>query len=265
MPATTIVNLGLIGAAPQQYLRVLESFGLDLHPKVVLFMLFPGNDLKDAESFQGWLDADTEVDYERWRNERDSRELGPFRKLLEQSYLVSFLRGARKSLISAVGDSSIDFEGGRRIQLVPAVYRSAVRMAHPGDPNFDLVIGTIERARDLTRQQGGQFLVLLMPTKEEVYLPRLGQPAPPLVESFERTLTERGVASLNLVRAFRAHARDAEPLFYEVDGHPNADGYRLIARVVADNLKEFGSSYGLSDQSGSTSQAEPAAGARPTF
>ena len=97
-PDTTIINLGLIGAAPQQYLRVLESFGLDLHPKLVLFMLFPGNDLKDAGSFQGWLAADTEMDYETWRNGRNSRELGPLRKLLEQSYLVTFLRGARRSL-----------------------------------------------------------------------------------------------------------------------------------------------------------------------
>ncbi len=46
-----VINLGMIGAAPQQYLRVLEAFGLGLGPKLVLFMLFPGNDLVDGRAF----------------------------------------------------------------------------------------------------------------------------------------------------------------------------------------------------------------------
>ena len=104
-----------------------------------------------------------------------------------------------------------------------------------------------------------------MPTKEEVYLPRLGQQPLPLVESFERVLTKRGIDSLNLTPELRAHAGDAQPLFYEVDGHPNAEGYQLIARVVADHLQEFGSSYGLPEQLGGTNQAESAGGSRHTF
>ena len=45
-----VVNLGLIGAAPQQYLRVYETFGAQLSPKVLLVGLFLGNDLTDAVS-----------------------------------------------------------------------------------------------------------------------------------------------------------------------------------------------------------------------
>ncbi len=77
-----------------------------------------------------------------------------------------------------------------------------------------------------------------MPTKEEVYLPRVGEPVPPLAEAFRVALTKRGIDSIDLVPAFQAHSRDAaRPLFYEIDGHPNVDGYRLIARVVADYLR----------------------------
>ena len=45
-------NLGLIGSGPEQYTRVLERFGLPLHPAVILYGVFPGNDLDDQEAFE---------------------------------------------------------------------------------------------------------------------------------------------------------------------------------------------------------------------
>ena len=46
-----VLNLGLIGAAPQQYLRVYETFGAKLSPKVLLVGLFLGNDLSRCIKF----------------------------------------------------------------------------------------------------------------------------------------------------------------------------------------------------------------------
>ena len=51
----------------------------------------------------------------------------------------------------------------------------------------------------MTREHGSEFLVLLMPTKEEVYLPRVGEPVPPLAEAFRAALTKRGIDSIDLV------------------------------------------------------------------
>ncbi len=249
LPNLKVINLGLIGAGPQQYLRVLESFGLQLHPELVLFMLFAGNDLYDARQFQQWVDARTDQTYPEWQiTSGQPREVGWLRQLLGGSRLVAFLRGARKSLTASVASTVVDFEDGQRVRLTPAMLESEIDMDHPGDPAFELVMTTIERASAVTREQGGHFVVLLMPTKEEVYLPRVGQPAPPLVANFKDALAQRGIDALDLTPALRAHAGDAAPLFYEIDGHPNANGYRLIARVIADHLKEFGPSYGLPDQ-----------------
>jgi hypothetical protein len=53
----TVINLGLIGAAPQQYLRLYETFGLALRPKVLLVGIFLGNDVWGAKEFERWWRA----------------------------------------------------------------------------------------------------------------------------------------------------------------------------------------------------------------
>jgi len=49
-----VVNLGLVGAGPQQYLRVFERFGRPLNPKVVLVGIYATNDFSDAATFADW-------------------------------------------------------------------------------------------------------------------------------------------------------------------------------------------------------------------
>ena len=71
LPGSRIINLGLIGAAPQQYLRIYETFGQALHPDLVLFCLFPGNDLADAGRFEEWLQAGSPGNYAIWRRSPD--------------------------------------------------------------------------------------------------------------------------------------------------------------------------------------------------
>jgi lysophospholipase L1-like esterase len=241
LPDLEIINLGLIGAAPEQYLRVLEALGLGLSPQLVLFVLFPANDLSDSDSFRRWLAAGTDVPYKEWRI-TGGRESARWRRLLEGSYLVTFLRGVRRSLTSPVAARTIELRDGGRVQLVPGLSDAA--KARPGHPVFELVVDTIDEARAVSNRRGSDFLVLLMPAKEDVYLPVAAEPAPSVILSFKTALQERGIESLDLTPHFRAQARNLPPLFYEVDGHPNEAGYRLIARAVIDHLRDHGRTYG---------------------
>jgi hypothetical protein len=245
----TIMNFALIGGAPQQYLRVLKTETLELNPKLVLFMLFPGNDLKDAQNFQDWLEADTKVTYPEWRSARRApSDWNPLRGLTEGSYLMAFQHALRSTLMLRWTGSTITFGDDQRLQLAPAVYENDALMAHPEHPVFRLVMTTIEKAQRLSRTQGSHFLVLLMPTKEEVYLPLLDKPAPALIENLRPALEAQHIPYIDLTPYFQARARATGPLFFEVDGHPNADGYRLIADVVLDYLNEHGAVYGLGDR-----------------
>ena len=245
----TILNFGLIGGAPQQYLRVLKIEALELNPKLVLFMLFPGNDLSGGNRFQQWLDDDTDMTYPEWRrSRRAASERNVLRRLSHGSYLMALQRSLRSALLSRGAGETIVFGDGQRLQLAPMVYRNDVQMADPAHPVFRLVMTTIEEAQSLSQRQGSHFLVLLMPTKEEVYLPLLDKPAPALIENFRPALEAHDIPYMDLTPHFQARAREVGPLFFEIDGHPNASGYRLIADAVLEYLNEHGKAYGLGDR-----------------
>lgn len=59
----TVYNLGVGGGEPNYYLNALQSFGLSLKPKIAIFMVYEGNDLRGkspqrekAWSFDDWLE-----------------------------------------------------------------------------------------------------------------------------------------------------------------------------------------------------------------
>jgi lysophospholipase L1-like esterase len=240
LPDSRIINLGLPGTAPQQYFRIYETFGQALHPDLVLLCLFPGNDLADAGRFEEWLEAGSPGNYDRWRF-GGRTEQGSFLSRLGQSYALTFLRDARQSLGARFSGRTIEFSDGGRLQLAPAVYARNEEMAQPSHRNFRLVLDAVLRTQALAAENGSRFLVLLVPTKEEVYLPLVDEDPPPATAPFAAEFDRNGVPYLDLTHYFQARAREGEKLFFEVDGHPNAAGYQLLAEVVLDYIRESGS------------------------
>lgn len=68
LPQLRVVNLGLIGASPEQYVRAYETFGISLKPKLLVVGLFPGNDFWDAGLFAKWLEDGVGDNYMAWRD-----------------------------------------------------------------------------------------------------------------------------------------------------------------------------------------------------
>jgi lysophospholipase L1-like esterase len=248
LPGRRIINLGLIGAGPQQYLRIYERFGQALQPDLILFCLFPGNDVADAGRFDAWLEAGAGSDYRLWRHDQDTGDTSVTRRLrgvLTQSYLVILLRDARKKAFARVSGRTIDFADGSHLQLAPAIYAGNESRVQPDHPDFRLVLDTVQRTSALAKRSGSQLLALLVPTKEEVYLPLLDEPPPPAVAPFVAAFEEAGIPYLDLAPRLQASARQGQRLFFEVDGHPNAAGYRLIAEVVLDYMRNNPGCYDL--------------------
>ncbi len=231
-----LINLGLPGAAPQQFTRAYEKFGIPLNPKLLVFGLFPGNDLTDAIAFEQWLAAGSPGNYDHWRFFR-GRIPQAAGGLIRRSYVHALVRETLREYRSPFSGRTIRFADGGRLQLAPrALFRSA-EGAKPGHSEFELVMSAIELARTLSHRHSTELLVVLFPTKEEVHLPLLGEPSPRLVAPFAVELGRRGIPYLDLTPYLQEPARAGERLFFEIDGHPNEAGNRLIADVVFNHLR----------------------------
>lgn len=104
----------------------------------------------------------------------------------------------------------------------------------------------ILRTHDLVEANGGRFIVLLMPTKEEVYRhltePYLGaayldQLAAPRLRLLTFCAAER-LTCLDLTPALSERAQQGQQLFFSDDIHLNALGNRAVAEIVADFLAQ---------------------------
>jgi SGNH hydrolase-like domain, acetyltransferase AlgX len=98
-----VINLGLIGAGTNQYLRVYETFGVKLHPKLILIGAFMENDFWDAEMFDLWLKSGVGGNEMYWkmRGQFEFNSRHPVTSLIGtlrlHSYLFNLVKSARDS------------------------------------------------------------------------------------------------------------------------------------------------------------------------
>jgi hypothetical protein len=185
------------------------------------------------------VSAGSKGNYYLWRSENDDvdSQVG-IGRLLRQSYLAILLGSAWRNAVSQVGGWTIDFPDGGQFQLVPSFY-----VEHQDRGNFRLALDAVHQSRELAQRNASEFLVVLVPTKEEVYLPLVGEEPPPAISQFVQEFDAAGIPYLDLTPGFQARARQQERLFFKVDGHPNAVGYRLMAALIVDHLRSHPDRY----------------------
>lgn len=223
-----VINLSLPGTGPPQYLRVYKKYGTSLRPRLLLFCIFSGNDIRDTRRFQNWEAAGAPGDYSLW-NLTNNDSAHP---LIERSYLLLSLRSAVKSLRARFHSQTIALPSGGRLQLVPEHYKADARLIARADPGFTGIAKTVTEAKALADRTGTQFLVVLFPTKEEVYLPLEGRKYPHLARSIRDSLKATHVEILDLTGTLRSAAHRGPQLYFEIDGHPNELGNHVIAERV---------------------------------
>jgi lysophospholipase L1-like esterase len=248
LPDTKVINLGLIGAGPQQHLRVYETFGVPLQPKILLIGFFLANDFWDAEKFDAWLKSGVDDNYMVWRDFRGATGdrtlfLGD---ALRSTYLYTWARFVREIYRNwrAGEPKDLQLADGSHVKLRPDDLAEHTANIAPGNPIFELGVEALARINAIATSHGTHVIVVLQPSKEETYLPLLdGTPADP-GGPLRAALQARGIEYLDLLPLFREHAAAGAKLFYEFDGHPNAEGYRLTAEGILAHLKSHGGTNG---------------------
>jgi hypothetical protein len=251
LPQYRLLNLGLIGAGPEQYRRVYETFGIQRRPKVLLVGMLMVNDLWDTVMFERWLALGGKGNYMAWRNH--GRYVFTLQEPIEGlknlgrrcSYLYNLVQIAYKTLRWGK-PHLLPFADGTHMQLSPSRLGESATMAQPYYPQFHVVIESLTRLHSRATECGTYVLVIFQPGKEEVYMPLLGELTPDPGAPLRAALDSRGIDFLDLTPAFRRQAQAGQRLFFESDGHPNRAGYRLIASEVLKHLKKNAATYGLS-------------------
>jgi lysophospholipase L1-like esterase len=266
LPRSRVINLGLSGAGAQQYLRVYETFGMKLHPKLVLVGFFARNDFWDDGLFDRWAKLNVGIRYMVWRNFGRPKKVGfdpdrPIASIIRTLQwkarlwastshlynLLLYVRGNARNLLVPSEVKIFQSSSGSRLELHVGDFANITTGTQPDRREFQLVLQALQRIQSLARANGTHMLVIFQPSKEETYLSLVGEdvlnPAGPLQEELKKL----GIAYLELGPAFRERAAKGEKLFFEVDGHPNARGYALIAELVLSHLKANARKYGLKD------------------
>ena len=261
-PGTKLVNLSVVGAGPQQYLRVFETFGVQLRPKLLLVGLWAENDFSDATTFRDWQRSGAGGNDMVWRDfgvhQRTTLSLRQpvataadlFRQhvypVLRRSYaynLIWAIRGgwernsSRPSLV-------LPFPDGSRLQLSPENLRAMAAIARPDTEEFRLLFDALATLGAACRRENTRMLIVLQPGREEVYLPGIDPDTPDPTRALRDALDAASIAYLDLAPAFRDRAKAGVRLYREFDSHPNQAGYALIAELVLASLQQHDSQSG---------------------
>jgi hypothetical protein len=288
----SVRNYGTAGFGPPQELLVLKEYALPRRPRLVVVGFFAGNDLQDAERFAtfvsdgkgpppaatGWqfkrVIARFDQFYVRslwegllglWR-ERSRAFPDPqwIREHLEYSGEDPTASAvSRPSFDRGLFSVPVDGKTLRFAFLPP--YLNCLKYSREelgGSRRWRLVRDSYQQMQQLVRAEGGELVVLFIPSKAQVYLPLLEAsfPRPELREALRLCLRDQshapelevllrnrlvlndlmrdfcargGIAFLDLTAALESQVRVGKNMYFPDDSHWNAAGHQAAAEALA--------------------------------
>lgn len=244
-----VLNLGLPGGGTEHQYRTYRRFAAALEPDLVIAVLWVIWDIDNSLEFEHWRIEKSDMDYTQYRktyaitHRGDTQAPGSavtriwqfVKRQLSKSHLVLAGYAGAKSLlgINPIVER-VTFPNGDTILLSP---REELRLARgvnrPDTPNLQQIFfRPLERLRNEVEAHGGRFVIVLVPSKEELYAAEAFPTVLRTVEAVKSELESRRLPVLDLYPAFRERGRESPP-FYRADMHLNELGNRIVADELA--------------------------------
>jgi lysophospholipase L1-like esterase len=202
-----VFNAGVPGYNTAREALVFERLADRVQPQLVIVTWLPNDALPPLEYVEvrdGYLVKDVER-YEKWRNRIDNRGLS-------RSALYRFVRIRGRILRERIGARDRAWQE----KLRPAALRAST--------------DALQRIDSRSREIGAETLLVLLPRREQLD-GSLASASLAHVAAFARA---RGMRVVDLLQIWSEAAVDTRALFLNDNVHLNAQGYREMARVVAD-------------------------------
>ena len=240
-----LINLGMVSTGSVAHLRVLEDYGLPLRPPLVIWQWY-GNDANEdygLAQLRGEAQTppgdDAPTESERSWLERNSAVYVLIQMLLGQDdrYAASlqFL------------DREWAQDGDLRLGFGRPYLWGAFDLDRPqNQEGWALSQDAFRAAREQVEGYGGHLVIVLMPTKEQVYRdlaePLIGAERMAVLDENYQAMRDfcdaEGLACLDPLPEFQARAAAGEQLYYATDIHLNARGNAVLADWLAAWLAE---------------------------
>lgn len=268
----TVCNLGMSGNEPIHYRATLERFGLALKPRIVVCMLYEGNDFRSAKSLR--------------------KQMNPsFSKRVKAYFKRSPILGAVESTaVQLFGPMRADaqVEGIEILSWLPLAIPSGEGAAFYAFAPKQ-IIGTgmsaeqfgmnkrwfqvrevLESMREICAESGAKFVIVYAPTKAHVALPLVfdALPAkkvhafaalreddlPPeptvfmerlrgTIDGCEQVVTqwcgEKSISFVSTTSALRDAVAAGQQAYFTYDQHWTPIGHQIVAEVVGTHLARF--------------------------
>ncbi|GAB4409983.1 MAG: hypothetical protein Fur0044_03640 [Anaerolineae bacterium] len=240
-----VVNLGMSGYGSQQILRLLQTYGLPLKPRLILWGFFP-NDFNDSGHF-AWRE-------ETGRLAKQAPEPKPWTETLDRELRIYSV--AYTWLVSPFEEPDDNEEYERLYYTDNTLNLSFVLRSYwgkrldPSDkytgPGLVYTQQALAEAQTAAGQLNAELVVLLFPSKEQVYWPIVSTLADNAADfkvnwphdEVKAWCQANGVRYLDLTPVFAAHAAQGEQLYYRFDAHWNEAGHKLAAQTIRQYLAE---------------------------
>jgi hypothetical protein len=242
----SFINLARGAYGPQQELIVLKRYGLSYEPRFVVWQLFEGNDLTDAEAFAAWKKGAPQSD----TSLKD--------RYFDNSLLQHVLTNTRYR--ERVGPSvSLRYHDG--------TLRSA-NLLYPYKPDqpsamrlgMNETLSAIEAGHQLCQSRGIQLLVLFIPTMARAMEPYIAfnrsEDRPdylpgriPGDKDFSETVEQFcGQIGCGFVDTFDVISEtsfsDNRGLYIPNDEHLDTRGHEIVSKVITDWIRSRSNSRG---------------------
>jgi hypothetical protein len=243
--ARPVANLGVAGYGTSQELIVLKRDAMPLQPRVVIWFFFEGNDLYNDYLFENLQVA--------------ARETGGATPWTEQHgwWSRSFVRIANAQLRLMLhplvprycphfGTISVGPHRGQKILFAP---EAAVPWREFERDRWDRAQHTLREAARTTRERDVNLLLVYVPIKFRVYrdFMELSQDSEvrdwalwSLPELFAQFCRTEGLACLDLTGPLRDSVRTGGMPHAPTDSHWSAEGHRLVAQALQEQLTSLG-------------------------
>ncbi|ETX08598.1 alginate O-acetyltransferase AlgX-related protein [Candidatus Entotheonella palauensis] len=236
LPQLDVINFGVPGAGPERQYRVYRQFDIGHHPHVVVACWYLVSDFDNDTHFDAWLKHDGGMTFNRFRltYARRTAPRPPASRLM-RLWRGSALYGYGRAWLQHIDSESSPwqarrlFDDGTEMIFDERKMPFVTTALKADDPRLQRAIASLERLQALAAHRQATVVVMLLPSKEELYHGRLtGAGGPTMLTHVRQYLRSARVPTIDLYESLRRRGRAQAP-FFPRDSHLNHYGNRIVA------------------------------------